>query len=146
MRILDFKKAMLEQNKFKKMKTLKINKFILLVIGLVVFNGCVQDDDFDTPNLSIEEPILDGEVIGISSVAGGLGQIHGGGIDYENDEDFVFFNFDDSGITQYMEGYVISSDEGGNYFEELILQDNPVNPTVGIRILIDVNPLFTVMK
>jgi len=124
------------------MKTLKFNKFLLLILGLVVLNGCVEDDDFETPNTDIVEPVLDGDVIQISAVAGALGQIHGGGIDYDNDEDFVFFNFDDAGIVQYMEGYVISSDEGGNYFEEIILQDNPENPTVGIRLLIDVNPLF----
>ena len=47
---------MLEQNKIKKMKTLKINKIILLLIGLVVFNGCVQDDDYNTPDISIVEP------------------------------------------------------------------------------------------
>jgi hypothetical protein len=124
------------------MKTINFNKFLLLLLGLVVLNSCVEDDDFDTPNTAIVEPVLDGDVIPISSVAGGLGQIHGGGIDYDNDEDFLFFNGDDSGIIQYMEGYVVSSDEAGNYFEEIILQDNPENPTVGIRILIDVNPLF----
>jgi hypothetical protein len=133
---------MLEQNKTQKMKTLKINKIILLLIGLVVFNACVQDDEFSTPNTSVTEPVLNGDVIDISSIAGGVAQLHGGAIDYENDEDFVFFNFDDSGITQYVEGYVVSSDEGGNYFEELILQNNPENPTVGIKVLIDVNPLF----
>jgi hypothetical protein len=42
----------------------------------------------------------------------------------------------------YLKAYVISSDENGNFFEELILQDSPVDPTAGIRVLIDANPLF----
>jgi hypothetical protein len=54
------------------MKTINFNKFLLLLLGLVVLNSCVEDDDFDTPNTAIVEPVLDGDVIPISSVAGGL--------------------------------------------------------------------------
>ncbi|WP_179344472.1 DUF5689 domain-containing protein [Winogradskyella ursingii] len=124
------------------MKTLKINKIILLLIGLVVFNGCVEDDDFNTPDTSIVEPVLDGPVISIDAVAGQLAQEqdNGGMLDYEDEESVVTFAFNDT--NQYLEGYVISSDEGGNFFEELILQDQPENPTIGIKLLIDVNPLF----
>ena len=42
-----------------------------------------------------------------------------------------------------IEGYVISRDKAGNFFKELILQDKTINPTAGIRILVDENPLFT---
>ncbi|WP_299115534.1 DUF5689 domain-containing protein [uncultured Winogradskyella sp.] len=122
------------------MKTLKINKLILLLIGLVVFNACVQDDEFSTPNTSVTEPDLDGDVIEITSIAGDVAQLHGGGIDYDNDEDFVLY--DNDAQTEFVQGYVVSSDEGGNYFEEIIIQNNPENPTVGIKVLIDVNPLF----
>jgi hypothetical protein len=37
----------------------------------------------------------------------------------------------------YFEGYVISSDEGGNFYKKLVLQDKPENPTAGIQVLID---------
>ncbi len=127
---------MLEQNKIKKMKTLKINKVILLLIGLVVFNGCVEDDDFDTPNTSIVDPNIDpADVISISSVIGELEQA-------QQDSQSVYnFEFDE-GIERFVEGYVISNDEAGNYFEEIVIQDRAENPTAGLRILIDVNPLF----
>ena len=133
---------MLEQNKIKKMKTLKINKLILLLIGLVVFNGCVEDDDFNTPNTSVVEPVLDGSEITIAAVAGRLAQEqnNGGALDYTDENSVVTFDF--SATNEYMVGYVVSSDEGGNYFEELIVQDKAENPTIGIKLLVDVNPLF----
>ena len=133
---------MLEQNKIKKMKTLKFNRLILLFIGLVVFNSCVEDDDFDTPNTSVVEPVLDGPEVEIGAIAGQLAQEqdNGGTLDYSDEDTFITFGFNEQ--NQYMVGYVVSSDEGGNFFEELILQDRPENPTIGIKVLVDVNPLF----
>ncbi|WP_231565572.1 DUF5689 domain-containing protein [Psychroserpens sp. Hel_I_66] len=104
-------------------------------MSLVVFSSCVQDDDFDTPDVTIEEPTLDGPIVTIGSVAGQLQQA------IDDGDDTVTFEFDSN--SDYMEGYVISTDEGGNFFEEIIIQDKLENPTTGIRILIDVNPLFT---
>lgn len=133
---------MSEQNKIHKMKTLKINKLILLLIGLVVFNSCVEDDDFDTPNTSIVEPnIPETSKVQISALAGELSQEQGNtSLDY-NDEDTTYsYTFNENDL--FMEGYVVSSDEGGNFFEEIIIQDNFENPTIGIKLLIDVNPLF----
>jgi len=117
------------------MKTMNINKILLLLISVVVFNGCVQDDDFETPNVTIVEPILDGPKVTINSVAGEVQQA------INNGDNSVTFEFDNA--SDYMEGYVISTDEGGNFFEEMIIQDKLENPTVGIKVLIDVNPLFT---
>ncbi len=129
------------------MKTLKINKLILLLIGLVVFNSCVEDDDFNTPNTSVVEPTFSDEAIfsQISSVAGELAQAQGNGgdnptLDYSNENVTYSYSFNET--DQYMVGYVVSSDEGGNYFEELIIQDAPENPTIGVKVLVDVNPLF----
>ena len=123
------------------MKTIKFNKILLLLIGLLVFNGCVEDDDFNTPNTSITEPVLDGPLVSISAVAGELAQAQGNSfLDYTDEDTTYSYVFSDN--NQYMVGYVVSSDEGGNFFEELILQDNIENPTTGIKVLIDVNPLF----
>ncbi len=128
------------------MKSLKINKIILLLIGFVVFNSCVQDDDFDTPNLSFVEPnIAENQIKSLSALAGDLAQEQSGfdtePLDYSNEQDTVSYIFSDT--DQYITGYVVSSDEAGNYFEELIIQDKPENPTIGIKLLLDVNPLFT---
>lgn len=133
---------MSEQNKIHKMKTLKINKLILLLIGLVVFNGCVEDDDFDTPNTSIVEPnIPETSKVQISALAGELSQEQGNtSLDYTDEDTTYSYTFNENDL--FMEGYVVSSDEGGNFFEEIIIQDNFENPTIGIKLLIDVNPLF----
>lgn len=129
------------------MKTLKINKLVLLLFGLLVFNGCVEDDDFSTPDTSVIEPVFSEDAIfsQISSVAGALAQAQDNnpdapGLDYSNEDVTNSYAFNDT--DQYMVGYVVSSDEGGNYFEELIIQDKAENPTIGVKILIDVNPLF----
>lgn len=50
------------------------------------------------------------------------------------------FSQDDAAV---IEGYVISSDETGNFYKSLIIQDQLENPTCGIEILLDKNDLFT---
>ena len=114
------------------MRTIKLNKIILLALGLVVFNACVQDDDFDTPNTVVTDPVINEDnIVDIDAVIGNL---------LQSGEDIITFEDTDD----IMEGYVISSDEGGNFFEELVLQDKPENPTAGIVVQIDVNPLYTI--
>lgn len=112
------------------MKTIKLNKILMLLFVMVVATSCVKDDDFDTPNLNIEEPNINpADIIEISAVAGELAQ---------SDDPVVTF----SETGKYMVGYVVSSDEGGNFFKQIILQDKPENPTIGIKVLVDVSPLF----
>ena len=38
---------------------------------------------------------------------------------------------------KYVRGYVISSDALGNFYKELFIQDRPMNPSSGLRVLID---------
>lgn len=116
-------------------------EFKAILLGLSLMNlGCVTGDDFSSPDTSIAEPILDGPEISISAVAGQLAQAQENTeLDYSDEE--TIFTFDLNAIPQYLTGYVISSDEGGNFFEELIIQDQTENPNIGIKILIDVNPL-----
>tara|TARA_R110002051_G_scaffold160201_1_gene231778 strand:+ start:189206 stop:190690 length:1485 start_codon:yes stop_codon:yes gene_type:complete len=145
---------MLEQNKKYNMKTLKINKLILLLVGLVVFNSCVEDDDFNTPNLAIEEPTLEVDVITIDDLIDEyeqqfLGYIDDLGLDPNSTfdaqaiatlrEDYVISL---ENTDNYISGYVVSNDEAGNFFEEMIIQNNANVGTAGVRVMIDVNPLF----
>ncbi|MEP2936343.1 MAG: DUF5689 domain-containing protein [Gilvibacter sp.] len=105
-----------------------------LLLVLAVGFSCVEDDEFDTPDTSVEEPTINGTVIDVDAVLGILAQA-----ELDGDSDFTFEQDSDN----VMVGYVVSSDEGGNFFEELIIQDAAANPTAGIKLLIDVNPLFT---
>ncbi|MBS3737588.1 DUF5689 domain-containing protein [Mesohalobacter halotolerans] len=112
------------------MKTIQFKFTFLFILALgLSFTSCVEDDDFDIPDISITEPEIDGDIVSINAIQGIIEQNDG-----EN------FTIQDS---IYVEGYVISSDEGGNFFEELIIQDKPENPTAGIRISVNANPLFT---
>ncbi len=118
------------------MKTLKINKILLLLIGIVVFNSCVEDDDFNTPNTAIVDPNINpADIISIGAVVGQLEQAQ------QNNQSIFTFSFD-QGMEKFVEGYVISSDEAGNFFEEIIIQDSPENPSVGLRIPLEVRSLF----
>ncbi|MBT8268624.1 MAG: hypothetical protein HKO96_06950 [Flavobacteriaceae bacterium] len=122
------------------MKAIQLKSLLGLVLLALTLQGCVQDDDFKTPDVSITEPELSGPVITIDAVAGFLAQEQGGGdLDYTDEEST--FTFEET--NSYMSGYVISSDLAGNFFEEILLQDKIENPTIGIKVLIDVNPLFT---
>ena len=78
------------------MKTLQFTRAISVVFVLLMIGGCVNDDDFEVPNLTIIEPELGGEVITISALRNLFLQ----------EEATV----DLSEFTQYVEGYVISSD------------------------------------
>jgi len=113
------------------MKTIKLNKLVALFVGVLALYGCVQDDDFKAPDTVVVDPSIPGNIIDIDAVLGTYNQ---------SGEDIITFD----GTNNYMLGYVISSDEGGNFFEELIMQDRPENPTAGINIQVDVSPLFTV--
>lgn len=103
-------------------------KFILcgMIFSLL---GCVQTDDFDLPTPEEKQVNFEGNLTSISAVKGNFDMLTG-----------EIYNF--SGTDTYFEGYVISSDEGGNFYKQLILQDKPSNPTAGIEILIDDNSLY----
>ena len=111
------------------MKTIKLTHVFAAIIALLTITSCVQDDDFSTPDLTATDPVLDGEVISVSALRNLFLQ-EGETVDLTES-------------TQYVEGFVISSDESGNWFEEIIIQDNATAPTAGVRILIDESPLFT---
>lgn len=91
--------------------------------------SCVKTDDFEIPVMENPETIFEGNSTTIAAVKG-----------HYNANSEEIYTFRDTDIA--MAGYVISSDEAGNFYKELILQDRPSNPTAGIQILIDDNALF----
>jgi hypothetical protein len=116
------------------MKTIQFKLTFLVLLFGFVFTSCVEDDEFDIPNtVNVQDPVFgeNDQIITINAILGTIEQ-NGG-------DNFVV----ESNLNLYMEGYVVSSDEGGNFFEELIIQDKPENPTAGIRISVNTNPLFT---
>jgi len=103
--------------------------FQLIFIGLCM-NSCVKTDDFDIPNPNPIEADFEGNLTSISGIKGNynptLAQIY----TFQETETFI-------------EGFVISCDEAGNFYKKLIIQDRASNPTSGIQILVDNTSLFS---
>lgn len=134
------------------MKIIKLVPVFVTTIAVLTIMGCVQDDDFTTPDLAVAEPVLDGDIMTIAQLANAyeqavIAEADDLGINTSNENDMAQlrrnFRLDLSDTNQYVEGFVISSDESGNWFEELIIQDKASDPTAGVRVLIDNSPLFT---
>jgi len=100
-----------------------------LFLIIVLCNSCVNTDDFQLPEVENKQDDFQGTTTSISTVKGNYNA--------ETKEIYTFSNTE-----VFMEGYVISSDEGGNFYKKLVLQDKPENPTSGIQILVDDGSLF----
>ncbi len=122
------------------MKTGKFYKPFTLFFTLIAILSCVKSDDYDVPNTEIIAPEINpSDVIEISSLRSLLLQEQ---TNTENPDAILTLEE----TNKYITGYVISSDEGGNFFEELIIQNSSSNPNTGVKILLDVNPLFTTFE
>ena len=96
---------------------------VLLLMGML---SCIPNDDFEVPQLSQQSPIslaADKEVR-LSALKNSFDPLTRNTI-----------SFHDSGT--YLIGFVVSSDQAGNFYKELVIQDKPENPTAGIMLKID---------
>lgn len=128
-----------QETKIKRMNN-NISKtafgFILILLIIV---SCVKDDDYSVPDISITEPSIPQEQITTFNAIRSLYEqaVNNGSTTVVIDDD----------IDLYIEGYVISSDKSGNFFEELIIQNktddsNPDNdPRLGFKVDINVSSL-----
>ena len=116
------------------MKTIKNYKIVAFFLAMTMVLSCVKDDDYDVPNTDPVAPIIDGEIISINALNSLLEQ-------EQNTNGNDILSFTESNL--FISGYVISNDEAGNIYEELVLQDSPSNPTRGVKVLINVSPLNT---
>lgn len=121
------------------MKTLKLNYVLslLFIATLSLFTSCVGEDDYADITFAAENPEIDGQIVELSTIFGELQQ---------NDFDLVTFEKTNEGKSIYAVGYVVSSDIGGNFFKELVIQDKPENPTFGVSVQVDQAPLFTLFE
>ncbi|WP_406685523.1 DUF5689 domain-containing protein [Seonamhaeicola sp. MEBiC1930] len=114
----------------------KIENIIMVLVFtniLLFVNSCVKDDDYGIPDISVSEPeIPQNQITTFKAIKSLYEQaVIGGNTTVVIEDD------------AYLEGYVISSDKAGNFFEELIIQNkidasNPDNdPRLGFKI--DIN-------
>lgn len=114
------------------MKTQFDSKRFILFLFVIALFSCINDDEYSIPIAEDAEVILSGEEISFEALRSALDQ------EIEiNGNNLLRFDSD-----SYISGYVISNDEKGNFFEELIVQDHPTNGNRGIKILLDVSPLY----
>ena len=115
----------------------KISMGLSVLIFGVFMSSCVQDDNFETPDILVEDLDIPTEKLTTFKAVKSLyEQAVNGGNSTEIIRDDV-----------YIEGYVVSTDRAGNFFEELIIQNktddsNPdSDPRLGFKIDINVSSL-----
>ncbi len=103
---------------------------------LILFLACIEEESYEVPlGITSAIEIPESQIITIEALRSAWSQeltINGN----------QTYTFGDESKDQFVEGYVISSDESGNYFEEVVLQDKTENPSSGVKVLIDSSPLF----
>ena len=115
--------------------------FGLLSLTLLayVFNSCVRDTDYETPQITCNEPEIDpASMTDIGAVLANWHAINQSSYDRNVLE---FAGVDDDPV--YLTGYVVSNDKTGNFYHELFIQDDLTNPQHAVKLAIDQRSLFT---
>lgn len=114
----------------KKLKNIKLLSF-LFFLGMIA-TSCVHDDDFSVPEIIVEEPNVNvnTSIASVKAMYGGFNPVK-------------IESGDGSTNEMYLEAYVISSDESGNIYKQLFIQDSPENPTAGLSISTNATDLYT---
>ena len=94
------------------------NYFLVLLLSA----SCVPGDDFAVPEALESEELIMNTNTDLDAVLGAY---------FQSSEDVGVVTFEEDFI---LEAYVVSSDESGNFFKELILQDSPENPRAGVAV------------
>ncbi|RKF05312.1 hypothetical protein C8N26_0716 [Tenacibaculum lutimaris] len=113
------------------MKTKNILKLIMLTVLAFTFNSCVEDGDFSIPSVNVEDPGLTATNT-IQSVRDML-VYSNAVIDFEKTV----------GENLIIEGYVVSSDESGNIYKTISIQNSPENPTAAIQLAVDATDTYS---
>jgi len=108
---------------------MKLNLLKPVAIALFTafaITSCVKDDDYDIPDPNGKKPLPDysGQVVSFANV---LTKVTASVATYTADE--------------AIEGYVISSDEGGNFYKKIYIQNADKNQ--GLSVAIDKSGLYT---
>ncbi len=119
-------------------KIISILSVITLVIIGSTLNSCVKDTDYDTPQINCVEPEISASQM--TSIASILDAWHVNNPGTHDRTPYEFASVDATPV--YVSGYVVSSDKDGNFYKELFIQDDPTNPTRGVKVAVDMRSLF----
>lgn len=108
------------------MKHYTNKQVILLFLNFTLFLACVKDNNFSAPTVDCDAP----EILATNTIQ-------------QVKEMYTFGSATIIETDVIIEGYVVSSDESGNIYKTLSIQDAPENPTSAIKIAIDETNLYT---
>lgn len=107
-----------------------MNSAYIILVLIFSLSSCIIENEFRIPELVNLEP-KESETSDIGTVINAYKQAKA---------DIFTFDADDVIIVG---AYVISSDETGNFYKTLIVQDSPKNPMNGLEIKIDMRSYYT---
>ena len=98
----------------------------IALLSLFAITSCVKDDDYDIPNPNDEKtlPSFSGQVVDFDTAIGKAAT-----------------NVTTYGADEALEGYVISSDEAGNFYQKIYIQNE--DKTKGVTVAINKTGLYT---
>ena len=103
-----------------------MKKRVQFYVFILCVTSCVSESDFSVPNVICKE-----QEFQITHTIAQVKQMAGYGITTFNDEIII-------------EGYVVTTDESGNIYKSISIQDKPNNPTAAISFSIDKTNLYAV--
>lgn len=118
------------------MKNSNFLTFLLTVFVSITITSCVEDDDFNIPTLTLNEP----NVTVTNSLSNIVNMANGGLVDFSQ----IDGNTENTKVIT--SGYVVSNDEAGNFYKTIIIQDAPENPTAAIQLDVDATSLYSQYK
>tara|TARA_B110000003_G_C16652860_1_gene534976 strand:- start:58 stop:1500 length:1443 start_codon:yes stop_codon:yes gene_type:complete len=112
------------------MKTTKFYGIITFLLIAITIFSCVEDGNFDVPNVTVEEPniISNSNILAIKNA---LKQ------EYNSSGDLIYTFYENLDNPTIVEGYVVSTDAAGNFYKKIIIQDKAENATAGIEIILN---------
>jgi len=104
-----------------------MKRFKKLLVGLLLLFlwTCAEDQNFTIPEITCTAPILK-----VNATIGEIKSLYKGAVT-QIEEALI------------IEGYVISSDEKGNFYRTIHFQNSPENPTDGLQLDIDIQNLHS---
>ena len=106
-------------------------KIFFIGFASLLHTACVHDDKYDDPVLQDYQC----KDLTATMTIGEVKDLHKN----NGNKRYVF----PEGSTAVMEGYVSSTDESGNIYKTIYIQDSPVNPTQGFVISVDAVSTYT---
>lgn len=116
-------------------------RHLYIVISLILLSGCVHDDEYNTPDLVAYNCVQD---FPANITLKQLKEKYT--LNNPTHAPFVFpkdVTPNDKSDDLYIEGYVTSTDESGNIYKTIYIQDALENPTHGFTVSVDAVSTYT---